>query len=142
MPCGHPLARSPSVSSPSVAHCPRPAPAMLTSLPDIIRKAQPTFDRTGGLHAAGLVDASGQTYCVREDIGPSALAPWVMAQPEGLALEVFDAHIEAGLSQHAAYQSAVQAGQVLRADDVPGLAALAGVDAQGLQSTLHAVQAM
>ena len=42
---------------------------MLTQLPDIIRKAQPTFDRTGGLHAAGLVDASGQTYCVREDIG-------------------------------------------------------------------------
>lgn len=42
---------------------------MLTSMPDIIRKAQPTFDRTGGLHAAGLVDASGEAYCVREDIG-------------------------------------------------------------------------
>ena len=42
---------------------------LLTSLPDIIRKAQPTFDRTGGLHAAGLVDASGDAYCVREDIG-------------------------------------------------------------------------
>ena len=96
-----------------------------------------------GIPALGgiLVNRQGQRF-VREDIGPSALAPWVMAQPEGLALEVFDAHIEAGLSQHAAYQSAVQAGQVLRADDVPGLAALAGVDAQGLQSTLHAVQAM
>lgn len=44
-------------------------PQMLTSLPDVIRKAQPTFDRTGGLHAAGLVDASGVAYCVREDIG-------------------------------------------------------------------------
>jgi FdhD protein len=43
--------------------------ALLTSLPDIIRQAQPTFDRTGGLHAAGLVDASGVAYCVREDIG-------------------------------------------------------------------------
>jgi len=43
--------------------------ALLTSLPDIIRQAQPTFDRTGGLHAAGLVDASGVSYCVREDIG-------------------------------------------------------------------------
>lgn len=43
--------------------------SMLTSLPDIIRKAQPTFDRTGGLHAAGLVDALGGSYCVREDIG-------------------------------------------------------------------------
>ena len=42
---------------------------MLTQMPDIIRKAQPTFDRTGGLHAAGLVDANGDAYCVREDIG-------------------------------------------------------------------------
>jgi FdhD protein len=42
---------------------------LLTRLPEIIRKAQPTFDRTGGLHAAGLVDAFGESYCVREDIG-------------------------------------------------------------------------
>lgn len=96
-----------------------------------------------GIPALGgiLVNRQGQRF-VREDIGPSALAPWVMAQPQGLALEVFDAHIEAGLAQHAAYQSALQAGQVLRADDVQGLAALSGVDAQGLQATLHAVQAM
>ena len=43
--------------------------ALLISLPDIIRRAQPTFDRTGGLHAAGLVDAHGVAFCVREDIG-------------------------------------------------------------------------
>jgi len=43
--------------------------ALLISLPDIIRQAQPTFDRTGGLHAAGLVDAHGVAFCVREDIG-------------------------------------------------------------------------
>ncbi len=42
---------------------------LLISLPDIIRRAQPTFDRTGGLHAAGLVDAHGVAFCVREDIG-------------------------------------------------------------------------
>ncbi|MBM3806428.1 MAG: formate dehydrogenase accessory sulfurtransferase FdhD, partial [Actinobacteria bacterium] len=42
---------------------------ILTSLPEIIRRAQPTFDRTGGLHAAGLVDSTGDAYCVREDIG-------------------------------------------------------------------------
>ena len=96
-----------------------------------------------GIPALGgiLVNRQGKRF-VREDIGPSALAPWVMAQPQGLALEVFDAHIETGLAQHAAYQSALQAGQVLRADDVPGLAMLAGVDAQGLQATLCEVQAM
>lgn len=42
---------------------------MLISLPEIIREMQPTFDRTGGLHAAGLVDAQGAAFCVREDIG-------------------------------------------------------------------------
>jgi len=42
---------------------------LLTSLPEIIRRAQPTFDRTGGLHAAGLVDSKGDAFCVREDIG-------------------------------------------------------------------------
>lgn len=42
---------------------------MLISLPDIVRKAQPTFDRTGGLHAAGLIDSKGVAMCVREDIG-------------------------------------------------------------------------
>ena len=42
---------------------------MLVALPEIIREMQPTFDRTGGLHAAGLVDAQGIAFCVREDIG-------------------------------------------------------------------------
>ena len=88
-----------------------------------------------------LVNRQGQRF-VREDIGPSALAPWVMAQPGGVALEVFDSHIEAGLTQHSAYQAALQAGQVMRADDVPTLAALAGVEPMGLQATLSAVQDM
>ncbi len=88
-----------------------------------------------------LVNRSGQRF-VREDIGPSALAPWVMAQAGGQALEVFDAHIAAGLAQHSAYQEAYRAGQVLSADDVPSLAAMAGVDAQGLQATLAQVNAM
>jgi fumarate reductase flavoprotein subunit len=65
-----------------------------------------------------------------------------MAQLGGVALEVFDSHIEAGLTQHSAYQAALQAGQVMRADDVPTLAALAGVDPMGLQATLSAVQDM
>jgi len=96
-----------------------------------------------GIPALGgiLVNRQGQRF-VREDIGPSAMAPFVMAQPQGLALEVFDAHIESGLAQHAAYQSALQAGQVMRADDVQSLALQAGVDAVGLQATLDAVQAM
>lgn len=42
---------------------------VLVGLPDALRKVQPTFDRTGGLHAVGLFDARGNMKVVREDIG-------------------------------------------------------------------------
>ena len=48
-----------------------PGPAidrsLLAALPDHLR--QPTFERTGGLHATGLFDASGELLVVREDVG-------------------------------------------------------------------------
>jgi FdhD protein len=42
---------------------------MLATLPDKLRAAQRVFDRTGGLHAAGLFDARGDMLCLREDVG-------------------------------------------------------------------------
>jgi FdhD protein len=44
-------------------------PAVLTGLPDRLRAAQRGFDRTGGLHAAGLFGADGDLLVVREDVG-------------------------------------------------------------------------
>jgi FdhD protein len=41
----------------------------LTELPDKLRAAQRTFDRTGGLHAAGLFTAAGDLLVLREDVG-------------------------------------------------------------------------
>jgi len=42
----------------------------LAGLPDRLRAAQPVFDRTGGLHAAGLFTApGGDLVVVREDVG-------------------------------------------------------------------------
>jgi FdhD protein len=41
----------------------------LTGLPDKLRAAQRTFDRTGGLHAAGLFTAGGELLVLREDVG-------------------------------------------------------------------------
>jgi FdhD protein len=42
---------------------------VLTSLPAKLREAQALFDRTGGLHAAGLFSADGEVVAVREDVG-------------------------------------------------------------------------
>jgi FdhD protein len=38
-------------------------------LPERLRAAQEAFGETGGLHAAGLFDAEGRLFVVREDIG-------------------------------------------------------------------------
>jgi FdhD protein len=44
-------------------------PTVLASLPHRLREAQQVFDRTGGLHAAGLFTAEGELVCLREDVG-------------------------------------------------------------------------
>lgn len=48
---------------------PRLAPEVVRTLPDLLRDRQVVFDRTGGVHGAALVDASGELVVVREDIG-------------------------------------------------------------------------
>ena len=44
-------------------------PQMLLRLPAALRERQKVFDRTGGLHAAGLFSADGVLLAVREDVG-------------------------------------------------------------------------
>ncbi len=43
--------------------------AVIRSLPDRLRAGQRVFERTGGLHAAGLFDREGNLLFVEEDIG-------------------------------------------------------------------------
>ena len=45
------------------------AAALIPSLPDRLLEGQAVFERTGGLHAAGLFDADGDRYAVMEDVG-------------------------------------------------------------------------
>ena len=42
---------------------------VLTTLPDRLRQAQSIFNRTGGIHGAGLFNSEGALLAVKEDVG-------------------------------------------------------------------------
>ncbi|MCP2015260.1 FdhD protein [Deinococcus sp. HSC-46F16] len=54
---------------PAVWARPPLSPGMVCALPERLRAAQPLFDATGGLHAAGLFTADGECLVVHEDVG-------------------------------------------------------------------------
>ncbi len=45
------------------------SPEVVVGLPNALREQQRVFDRTGGLHAAGLFTTDGDALVVREDVG-------------------------------------------------------------------------
>ena len=65
--CGKGALEELSVYAPRLAGGPSVDRAVLAGLPDRLR--QPAFERTGGLHAAGLFTAAGELVVVREDVG-------------------------------------------------------------------------
>jgi FdhD protein len=48
---------------------PSVAAAILPGLVERLRSSQGVFDRTGGLHGAGLFEPGGKAICIREDVG-------------------------------------------------------------------------
>jgi len=65
--CGKGALEELAVIAPDVGAGPQITRALLADLPERLR--QPTFERTGGLHATGLFDAGGELLLVREDVG-------------------------------------------------------------------------
>jgi FdhD protein len=65
--CGKGALEEVAVHAPPVPDGPLVARELLAALPDRLR--QPTFARTGGLHATGLFTADGELVLVREDVG-------------------------------------------------------------------------
>ncbi|MBV9254101.1 MAG: formate dehydrogenase accessory sulfurtransferase FdhD [Actinobacteria bacterium] len=67
--CGKQSLDQIGVAAPPLAPGPVVAASAIAALPDRLRVAQRVFDKTGGLHAAGLADGYGEVVSVREDVG-------------------------------------------------------------------------
>lgn len=65
--CGKGALEEVAIAAPRALPGPTIERALLADLPDRLR--QPAFERTGGMHAAGLFDADGELLIAREDIG-------------------------------------------------------------------------
>ncbi len=67
--CGKAALEAVRVEADPLPPGPRVAAAALGALPARLRAAQRVFDRTGGLHAAGLFTPGGELIAIREDVG-------------------------------------------------------------------------
>jgi FdhD protein len=67
--CGKGALEAIAVEAPEVASSLRIPLKVVVALPDRLRAAQAAFEVTGGLHATGLFDASGELLAAREDVG-------------------------------------------------------------------------
>ena len=67
--CGKAALADIEVRCDPVAPGPTVAAETIATLPDKLREAQNVFERTGGLHAAGLFTPEGKLVTLREDVG-------------------------------------------------------------------------
>jgi FdhD protein len=67
--CGKASVEAVRVAAGPVPDGPAISADLIASLPDALRDRQRIFERTGGLHAAGLFSDDGELLVLREDVG-------------------------------------------------------------------------
>jgi FdhD protein len=106
---------------------------LLAALPDRLR--QPTFERTGGLHATGLFTAEGELVCVREDVGRHNAMDKVVGWALGAGLVPLYGHVlcvSGRLSFELVQKAAVAGAPVLVGVGAPTSLAVRLADDRGL----------
>jgi FdhD protein len=67
--CGKGALEAVAVEAPPVSSELRVPADLVAQLPERLREHQAAFAETGGLHATGLFDSTGELLCLREDVG-------------------------------------------------------------------------
>ncbi|MHB2022536.1 MAG: formate dehydrogenase accessory sulfurtransferase FdhD [Mycobacteriales bacterium] len=109
--------------------------ALLGRLPETLREAQRVFDRTGGLHAAGLFDAGGALLVTREDVGRHNALDKVIGWAAAAQLLPLSGHLllVSGRASFELVQKAVMAGApLLAAVSAPSALAVTLAEEAGL----------
>lgn len=94
----------------------------VAQLTDRLREQQPTFDETGGLHAAGLFTLAGEPTVVREDVGRHNAIDKAL----GAASQITSTW---PLSDHVLVVSGRQSFEVVQKAAMAGVGGVAGVSA-------------
>jgi fumarate reductase flavoprotein subunit len=89
---------------------------------------------------AVMINLRGERF-VREDIGPSELAAYILAQPDGTAFEVYDQSIHDLAMAMGAYRESVDRGAAVTASTPDDLARRLGIPVETFRATLDKANA-
>ncbi|MEA2551098.1 MAG: FdhD protein [Actinomycetota bacterium] len=133
--CGKAALEDVEVHCAAVGPGPSVTAATISSLPDKLRAKQKVFERTGGLHAAGLFTADGALVSLREDVGRHNAVDKVIGEQLLAGGLPADRHIlqVSGRVSFELVQKAARAGiPILAAVGAPSSLAVAAGDRLGL----------